>query len=677
MRLAFSTRHIFVLAILAAGCSSSQSSPSPAGESDDPQAKALTNLQETGEHAWQFTAHSPSLTHLAGRSAPLLTNGRSGHQATLAFLSEHSGLYKMIDPANELQLVREEGDELGNTHVRLQQVVGGIPVRGAEMIAHFDRTGALTSLDASYVAGLSAIQRTAALLPDHAHAAALSDLQKDVQDLRGEPAAQTAPALKIFAPEDGPARLAYHVRLRGDAETRPVLMDYMIDAQTGAVLQKYDDIETATATGTGIKGTTRTLQVTANGTNLQLIDTTRAAAGIKTYTASQGSTTPGTVVSGKDGAFDTANPAAGSAVDAHYFAGVVYDFYKTSMGRLGIDGQDSAIISTVHYGQKYDNAFWDGTQMVYGDGDGTQFGGFAAGLDVVGHELTHGVTQSTSNLQYTKQSGALNEAVSDIMGAIIEHSNKPDPKLNWMLGEDLSLNGSAFRDMIHPKNGQQPASMSQYVNTTTDNGGVHTNSGIVNNAMYLMTMGGTNDGTNISVAFGIGWDKAAKLWYTSDAKYFTSTTNFAGAATGTLSAAKDLQFTQNEQNIVECAWIATGVMTGTCKTIVSDTAPPDAGAPPATTGGGSTTPPSTGGTGTGGGTGAGTGGGKTAPPAGTPQKGGSQVAPSQSDNSNDSQEFTQQTKRGCSSAPGAPGDTGVLVLLAAGAAIFVRRRRSA
>jgi len=668
MRLALSTRHICVLAILAAACSSGQSSPAPTADSNDPQADAPSHLQAAGERAWQLTSHSSTLSHLEGRSAPLLVEGRSGHQAALSFLNEHKAMFQMTDPANELELVREEGDEAGNTHVRMRQVVSGIPVHGGEVIAHFDRAGALTSMDASYFAGLSSVARSAALLPQHAGAAAVADLQGAVSDLAGTPETVGAPLLRVFTPEGGSAHLAYHVRVRGDAADRPVLVDYMIDAQSGAVLRKYDDVETVTATGKGIKGDTKTLQVTASGTGVQLVDTTRTPQGIKTYTASHGQTTPGSVVSGKDGAIDTVNPAAGSAVDAHYYAGVVYDYYKTAHKRLGIDGQDSAIISTVHYGKAYDNAFWDGTQMVYGDGDGTQFGGFAAGLDVVGHELTHGVTQNTSALEYSAQSGALNEAVSDIMGAIIEHSAKPDPKKNWMLGEDLSLDGSAFRDMIHPKNGQQPASLSQYVNTTTDNGGVHTNSGIINNAMYLMTMGGTNDGTNIAVAFGIGWDKVAKVWYATDAKYLTATSNFASAATATETAAKDLGLTQNEQNIIQCAWIATGVQTGKCQTLTDPTlaSAADAGAP-ARDASVPTSPPTTGG----GSTGVAPGQQQTAPPSGS-----AQGAPSDQENTPSEQKFTQQTTRtGCSAAPVAPGGSGALVLLVAGATVLVRRRR--
>src|SRR4029077_7798740 len=146
---------------------------------------------------------------------------------------------------------------------------------------------------------------------------------------------------------------------------------------------------------------------------------------------------------------------------------------------------------------------------------------------------------------------------------------KDDPKTNWILGEGISIDGTPIRDMIHPAAGQQPSNVSQLVKTSQDNGGVHINSGIVNNAMFLMTMGGKNDGSGVTVSAGLGWDRSAALWYRSAFHYFASTTDLAGAAADTLLAAGDLGFSANETNIVECAWIATGVIDGTCKTLVA------------------------------------------------------------------------------------------------------------
>jgi len=151
------------------------------------------------------------------------------------------------------------------------------------------------------------------------------------------------------------------------------------------------------------------------------------------------------------------------------------------------------------------------------------------------------------------------------MSSFVEHFGKPNPVNNWLLGEDIGP--SPTRDMVHPSKGQQPSNMSQFVNTSQDNGGVHTNSGIPNNAAYLMTMGGTNDKSQTKVAYGLGWDKSAKLWYATNTQYLTSGASFKSAATATLTAAKALGYTQNEQNIVECAWIAVGVVSGSCQTL--------------------------------------------------------------------------------------------------------------
>src|SRR6185295_2487257 len=186
-------------------------------------------------------------------------------------------------------------------------------------------------------------------------------------------------------------------------------------------------------------------------------------------------------------------------------------------------------------------------------------------------------------LRYQNQSGALNEAVSDIFGAFIEHVAKPDATKNWIIGEAIAK-GSAIRSMSNPAAGGQPAHMQQYRQTQQDNGGVHINSGIVNNAAYLMTAGGKNPVSNVEVKYGIGWEKSEKLWYRANTKYFLATTSFGGAAQGVLAAAKDLGLTANEQAIVDCAFKATGIAQGTCSTIV-DPQSTTPGAPGATTSG--------------------------------------------------------------------------------------------
>jgi len=567
-------KRIGLLGLVVMGCSSSGGT----GDASDMRARsssvqqALQMLDGESRAAWEWSSDAHvrtpegfglAVNRVEGRSARLLVNGLGARDATVAFLTKFRDEYKMRDPANEFVVTREQHDELGMTHVRLQQVERGVIVRGAETLAHYDDSGALRVIDSSYVPGLDALDLAPALSADQVLARARAELA--AADARVE----RAPELVIHAREGQPAVLAYHLILRTDAPQR---VDYTVDARTGAILSSFDDIETVDGSGTGVAGDTKTLHLSSSGNGFSLVDTTRTPGGIRTYTTSNKSSgLPGTLVTSNSAtSWDTAAPGPGAAVDAHFFAGIVYDYYKTAHNRLGLDGQNGAITSSVHYSTNLVNAFWDGQQMAYGDGNGTTYRALSVSLDVVGHELTHGVTQFTSALTYQGQTGALNEAMSDIMGSIIEHSFNPDPVNNWLLGEAVSTTGTPFRDLIHPAAHQQPANLSKYVNTQQDNGGVHTNSGIPNNAFFLMTMGGTNDVSNVKVPAGIGWDKAAQLWYRTETTYLTSSANFSTVANGNISAANDLKFTEDEKSIVQCAWIAVGVIANpsTCAPLV-------------------------------------------------------------------------------------------------------------
>jgi thermolysin len=306
----------------------------------------------------------------------------------------------------------------------------------------------------------------------------------------------------------------------------------------------------------------------------------------------------------------------------------------------------------VHFSQNLDNAFWDPTQqgMFYGDG-GQRFRALSAGLDVVAHEFTHGVTASTSNLMYENQAGALNEAVSDIFGCFIEHSVNPDPVKNWQIGEHVTLEGGVLRDMMNPASvaQPQPASMSTFVNTQQDNGGVHVNSGIINNAAYLMTMGGKNPDTNVTVQYGIGWEKSEQVWFRANTKYFIASTNFGQAAQGVLQAARDVGLSQNEINIVDCAFKAVGVAQGSCAEIVnptSTTPAPTTGAAPGTSG---SAAPASGGD---------TGDGETTTTSSPSRR----------------RRLVTSESAGCN-ASGSAGDLGGFGLVVAAAALVTKRRR--
>ncbi|GAA1722844.1 M4 family metallopeptidase [Fodinicola feengrottensis] len=212
-------------------------------------------------------------------------------------------------------------------------------------------------------------------------------------------------------------------------------------------------------------------------------------------------------------------PATDEAVnDAYDKLGSVFKYYLDVHSRNAIDGAGGPLLATVHYSQKYDNAFWDGTQMVFGDGDGSIFVGFTKSLDVIGHELTHGVSaEEAKGLEYHDQPGALNESISDVFGSMVKQYalGQDATQADWLIGNDIlgpDFHGVALRSMAAPGTAYddpqlgkdpQPATMAQYVQTQNDNGGVHINSGIPNKAFH-----------DAAVALGgNAWETAGKVWY--------------------------------------------------------------------------------------------------------------------------------------------------------------------
>lgn len=212
-------------------------------------------------------------------------------------------------------------------------------------------------------------------------------------------------------------------------------------------------------------------------------------------------------------------PATGDqAVDEAYDAlGATYRFFWEAFGRHSIDGKGFPLIGTVHYGQAYENAFWNGEQMVFGDGDGEIFNRFTVALDVVAHELTHGVIDSEAALVYVNQSGALNESLSDVFGILAKQYalGQTAAQSDWLIGAGLltdAINGKGLRSMSAPGTAYddpllgkdpQPAHMNEFVETREDNGGVHINSGIPNRAFHLAAV----------ALGGFAWEKAGLIWY--------------------------------------------------------------------------------------------------------------------------------------------------------------------
>ena len=288
------------------------------------------------------------------------------------------------------------------------------------------------------------------------------------------------------------------------------------------------------------------------------------------YDEQNGENLPGKLVR-SEGAPASTDVAVNEAYD---YSGKTYDFYKSIFDRNSVDNKGFRLDSSVHYSVQYDNAFWDGQQMIYGDGDEQLFNRFTISLDVIGHELTHGVTQNTASLEYSGQSGALNESESDVFGSMVKQwtLGQTVAQADWLIGAGLlttQVKGVALRSMKDPGSAYddpqlgkdpQPKHMRDYVKTSEDNGGVHINSGIPNYAFYLAA----------AAIGGYAWEKTGKIWYETLTKRLTPTSDFQAAADGTASVATEL-FGANspEQKAVVDAWKKVGITAAGTKTFTA------------------------------------------------------------------------------------------------------------
>jgi Zn-dependent metalloprotease len=340
------------------------------------------------------------------------------------------------------------------------------------------------------------------------------------------------------------AKLAYDVLSTGlRADQTPSRWHTIVDASTGATLQAFDEIETGT--GNGIYVGSVPIGTTA-GSGYTMTDT----AG-NTTTDLNGSTSgTGTVFTDADDLWGNGSVSsrASAGVDAHYGAEMTFNYYKNVLGRNGIWNNGAGARSRVHYGNSYVNAFWDGSQMTYGDGSGNTHP--LTELDVAGHEMSHGVTQATAGLFYSGDAGGLNEATSDIFGTAVEwYANNASDTPDYLIGEMINLfgNGAPLRYMDRPsRDGESPDCWSSSVSSLDP----HYSSGPLNHWFYLASEGSgakTLNGVaynsptcNASTVTGIGRDAAAKIWYRTLSTYLTSSSNYAAARNGAVRSAKDL-----------------------------------------------------------------------------------------------------------------------------------------
>ncbi|WP_031487147.1 M4 family metallopeptidase [Streptomyces bicolor] len=460
-------------------------------------------------------------------------------------------------------------DADGTVHTRYERTYAGLPVLGGDLVVHESASGATKGVTKATKATI----KVASLKPAITAAKAESQAVKLAKAAGSEKTeADNAPRKVIWA-ANGKPTLAYETVVGGLQEDgTPNELHVITDAATGKKLYEYQGIETGT--GKSVYSGTVTLGTTLSGSTYQLYDTTRG--GHKTYNKARStSSSAGTLFTDADdtwgtGAASSSSSDQSAAVDAAYGAQTTWDYYKNTFGRSGIKNDGKAAYSRVHYGNAYVNAFWSDSCfcMTYGDGEGNVKP--LTSLDVAGHEMTHGVTSNTAGLNYSGESGGLNEATSDIFGTAVEFfaANSSDPG-DYLIGEKIDINGDGtpLRYMDKPS---KDGNSADYWSSSLGGLDVHHSSGPANHFFYLLSEGSgsktingvTYDSptSNGSTVTGIGRAKAAQIWYKALTEYMTSTTNYKGARTATLSAASALYGSgSTEYNAVAAAWSAVNV----------------------------------------------------------------------------------------------------------------------
>ncbi|GAB7029281.1 M4 family metallopeptidase [Streptomyces sp. NPDC021749] len=463
--------------------------------------------------------------------------------------------------AKEKLVVRDViKDANGTVHTRYDRTYAGLPVLGGDLVVHQAENGA-RSVTKATKARISVASTTAALAPSAAKKSALSAAAAKKDTKTGT---SGTPRKVIWAASGKPV-LAYETVVTGtQKDGTPSRLHVITDAATGEKLFENEAIETGTGTST-YSGTVP-LTTTKSSTTYQLTDGARG--GHKTYDLNQRTSGTGTLFTDADDTWGGGRQTAG--VDAHYGAAVTWDFYKNTFGRNGIRNDGKGAYSRVHYGNSYVNAFWDDGCfcMTYGDGSGNTHP--LTSLDVAAHEMSHGVTAATAGLNYSGESGGLNEATSDIFGTSAEfYAKNATDQGDYLIGEKIDINGDGtpLRYMDKPS---KDGGSADYWSSTVGNKDVHYSSGVANHFFYLLSEGSgaktingvsynspTVDGSKVT---GIGRAKAEKIWYKALTTYMTSTTNYKAARTATLKAAGDLYGTTSaEYKAVGAAWAGVNV----------------------------------------------------------------------------------------------------------------------
>ncbi|GGX77070.1 M4 family metallopeptidase [Streptomyces minutiscleroticus] len=471
--------------------------------------------------------------------------------------------------AKEKLVVRDVvKDADGTLHTRYERTYDGLPVLGGDLVVHESKAGKIESVTKATKATIEVASVSPKIAASKAEKQALTAAKAEGSTATE---ADRAPRKVVWA-ADGKPVLAYETVVGGlQDDGTPNELHVVTDAATGEKLYEYQGVQTGS--GKSLYSGTVTLGTTKSGTTYQLNDASRG--GHKTYNLARGTSGTGTLFTDADDVWGTGVASSSStdqtaAVDAAYGAQVTWDFYKNTFGRNGIKNNGVAAYSRVHYSSGYVNAFWSDSCfcMTYGDGSGNTHP--LTSLDVAAHEMSHGVTSNTAGLNYSGESGGLNEATSDIFATAVEFyaANASDPG-DYLIGEKININGNGTPLRYMDKPSKDGASK-DYWSSSLGSVDVHYSSGPANHFFYLLSEGSgakTVNGVsynsptyNGSTVTGIGRDKAIQIWYKALTTYMTSTTKYSGARTATLNAASALYgSTSAEYKAVNAAWAAINV----------------------------------------------------------------------------------------------------------------------
>ncbi|MFD3589416.1 M4 family metallopeptidase [Streptomyces sp. NPDC058683] len=438
-------------------------------------------------------------------------------------------------------------DNDGTLHTRYERTYAGLPVLGGDLVVHTPPA----SLAAGTVSTTFNSKRTVKVASTTATFTKTAAATKALRTAKALDAKKPATdsARKVIWAGNGTPKLAWETVVGGfQDDGTPSQLHVITDATTGKELYRYQAVKSGTG-NTQYSGTV-TLNTTLSGSTYQLYDTTRG--GHKTYSLNNGTSGTGTLMTDTDDVWGTGSGSntQTAGADAAYGAQTTWDFYKNTFGRSGIKNDGVAAYSRVHYSTAYVNAFWDDSCFCMTYGDGTSSTHALTSLDVAGHEMSHGVTSNTAGLNYTGESGGLNEATSDIFGTGVEfYANNSSDVGDYLIGEKIDINGDGtpLRYMDEPdKDGGSADSWYSGVGNLD----VHYSSGPANHMFYLLSEGSgtktingvtynspTSDGVAVA---GIGRAAALQIWYKALTTYMTSSTNYAAARTAALNAATAL-----------------------------------------------------------------------------------------------------------------------------------------